>query len=48
VVPELQLTAVFFGCTADDNGGISYACGNADVVPELVMWNYVLRAAAGG
>jgi len=48
VIPELQLTAVFFGCTADDNGGISYACGNADVVPELVMWNYVLRAVARG
>jgi len=48
VVPELGLTAVFFGCTADDNGGISYQCGDADVVPELVMWNYVLRAAAGG
>jgi CubicO group peptidase (beta-lactamase class C family) len=48
VVPELGLTAVFFGCTADENGGISYGCGNADVVPELVMWNYVLRAAADG
>ncbi len=44
VIPELDLTAVFFGCTADDNGGISYECGDADVVPELVMWNYVLRA----
>ena len=48
VIPELGLTAVFFGCTADENGGISYACGNADVVPELVMWNYVLRAVASG
>jgi CubicO group peptidase (beta-lactamase class C family) len=44
IIPELDLTAVFFGCTADDNGGISYECGDADVVPELVMWNYVLRA----
>jgi CubicO group peptidase (beta-lactamase class C family) len=47
VIPELDLTAVFFGCTADDNGGISYECGDADVVPELVMWNYLLRALGG-
>ncbi len=47
VIPELDLAAVFFGCTADDNGGISYECGDADVVPELVMWNFVLRALDG-
>jgi len=44
IVPELGLAAVFFGCTANDNGGISYECGTADVVPELVMWNWVIRA----
>jgi CubicO group peptidase (beta-lactamase class C family) len=44
VVPALRLAAVFFGCTSDANGGISYACGSADVVPELTLWNYVLRA----
>ncbi|HSG07443.1 MAG TPA: serine hydrolase [Longimicrobiales bacterium] len=44
IVPELDLVAVFFGCTRDEFGGISYECGDADVVPELVMWNYVLRA----
>jgi CubicO group peptidase (beta-lactamase class C family) len=48
LVPRLGLTAVFFGCTADDNGGISYECGDADVEPELVMWNYVLRALGNG
>ena len=47
VIPALDVTVVFFGCTADDNGGISYQCGDADVVPELVMWNYVLRALGG-
>jgi len=50
VVPELRLAAVFFGCTNDAGGGIRYECGEADVVPELTMWNYVLRAlgASGG
>jgi len=36
VFRESDLVAVFFGCTADDNGGISYECGKADVEPELV------------
>jgi len=44
IVPELDLTAVFFGCTADEYGGISYDCGLADVAPELTMWNYVLKS----
>jgi len=39
VIPELELAAVFFGCTTQ-----GYECGISDVVPELILWNYVLRA----
>ena len=39
VVPELDLVAVFFGCTSE-----GYDCGISDTVPETVMYDYVLPA----
>jgi CubicO group peptidase (beta-lactamase class C family) len=39
VVPDLDLVAVFFGCTTE-----AYDCGISDQVPEMVMYNYILRA----
>jgi len=39
IVPELDLVAVFFGCTTE-----GYDCGISDTVPEAVMYNYVLPA----
>ncbi|MGW8268395.1 MAG: serine hydrolase domain-containing protein [Longimicrobiales bacterium] len=43
IVPELDLVAVFFGCTTE-----GYDCGISDTVPEAVMYNYVLRAVDSG
>jgi CubicO group peptidase (beta-lactamase class C family) len=42
IVPELDLVAVFFGCTTE-----GYDCGISDTVPEAVMYNYVLPAVTG-
>jgi CubicO group peptidase (beta-lactamase class C family) len=43
IVPELDLVAVFFGCTTE-----GYDCGISDTVPEAVMYNYILRALDAG
>jgi len=43
IVPELDLVAVFFGCTTE-----GYDCGISDTVPEAVMYNYVLPAVTEG
>jgi CubicO group peptidase (beta-lactamase class C family) len=43
IVPELDLVAVFFGCTTE-----GYDCGISDTVPEAVMYNYVLPSITEG
>ena len=43
IVPELDLVAVFFGCTTE-----GYDYGISDTVPEAVMYDYILRAVDVG
>jgi CubicO group peptidase (beta-lactamase class C family) len=38
VIPELDLVVVFLGCSG------TYECGNADAVPQVALYNYILRA----
>jgi CubicO group peptidase (beta-lactamase class C family) len=39
VIPDLDLVAVFYGCTTE-----GYECGISDSVPEVVLYQYILRA----
>jgi CubicO group peptidase (beta-lactamase class C family) len=39
VIPDLDLVAVFYGCTTE-----GYDCGISDSVPEAVLYQYILRA----
>ncbi len=39
VIPDLDLVAVFYGCTTE-----GYECGISDSVPEAVLYQYILRA----
>lgn len=40
VIPDLDLLVVFYGCSG------TYECGISDQVPQLALYNYILKAVA--